>query len=338
MPLAVRTGVSRLPFAIHEHPPGRASALAGAVVAVGNFDGMHRGHQAVMDVALARGEALGKPVVMLTFEPHPRTVFHPERPVFRLTPPDAKARLAEAMGLDAVISQPFDRAFSQQSADAFVDRMLVDGFGLSHVVVGFDFHFGKDRVGTPGFLAEAGARRGFGVTIVDAATDESGETISSSRIRDALARGDLGLAQGLLGYRWFVEAEVIHGDKRGRTLGYPTANVRLPIDCRLRHGIYAVQIDVDGQRHLGVASYGRRPTFDDGAPLFETYVFDYSGDLYGKRLRLTLVSYLRAEMKFNSAADLVAQMDHDAAEARAVLTSLDPGTVIDRALAPDANA
>lgn len=325
-------------FAVHAAPPGRHSFLAGAVVAVGNFDGMHRGHQAVLDVALARGEALGKPVVMLTFEPHPRTVFHPERPVFRLTPPDAKARIARSMGLDALIAAPFDRPFSQQSADAFVDSMLVDGFGLSHVVVGFDFHFGKDRVGTPGFLAEAGARRGFGVSIVEAATDESGETISSSRIRDALARGDLGVAHGLLGYRWFVEAEVIHGDKRGRTLGYPTANVRLPADCRLKQGIYAVMVDVDGTRHHGVASYGRRPTFDDGAPLFETFVFDFSGDLYGKRLTLTLVSYLRAEMKFTSADALVARMDQDAAEARAVLTHLHPGSPIDRALAPDAVA
>lgn len=321
-------------FAVLVAPPGRQSALSGAVVAVGNFDGMHRGHQAVLDVALARGAALGRPVVMLTFEPHPRTVFHPERPVFRLTPPEAKARIAAALGLDGLITAPFDRPFSQQSADAFVDRILVDGFGLSHAVVGFDFHFGKDRVGTPGFLAEAGARRDFGVSIVEAATDESGETISSSRIRDALARGDLGLAQGLLGYRWFVEAEVIHGDKRGRTLGYPTANVRLPADCRLKQGIYAVMVDVDGQRHMGVASYGRRPTFDDGAPLFETYLFDYSGDLYGKSLRLTMVSYLRAEMKFTSAEALVAQMDQDAAEARAVLISLDPGTVMDRALAP----
>lgn len=326
--------MSNKPFAVYDHPPGRTSDLAGAVVLVGNFDGMHRGHQAVLEVARARGEALGKPVVMLTFEPHPRTVFHPDRPVFRLTPPAIKAQLAQVLGLDAVVMAPFDRPFSQHSADAFVETMLIDGFGLSHAVVGFDFHFGKDRVGTPGFLAEVGARRGFGVTITQAQTDESGETISSSRIRDALARGDLGQAHGLLGYRWFVEAEVIHGDKRGRTLGYPTANVRLAPDCRLKHGIYAVMVDIDGTRHHGVASYGRRPTFDDGAPLFETYVFDYSGDLYGKSLRLTLVSYLRAEMKFSSADALIAQMDQDASEARAVLTHLDPGTWIDRALAP----
>jgi riboflavin kinase/FMN adenylyltransferase len=204
--------------------------------------------------------------------------------------------------------------------------------GIVHAVTGYDFHFGRGRRGTPEFLVAAGAADGFGVTIVSAETDEGGKAVSSSRIRAALAEGDVTLANALLGYRWFFSAEVRHGDKRGRELGYPTANLALPAEVTLAHGIYAVRVRVDGAVHDGVASFGRRPTFDNGAPLFEVNLFDFSGDLYGRKLEVMLAGYLRGEARFDSAEALVAQMDRDAAEARALLASLTPLGDLDLAL------
>jgi riboflavin kinase/FMN adenylyltransferase len=306
--------------------------LRGAVAAIGNFDGVHRGHQAVVDLALARGAALGAPVVAVTFEPHPRSVFRPDQPVFRLTPPLEKARLLQALGLDAVIVIPFTPEFSASSARAFVEDVLVGAMALKHAVVGYDFHFGAGRKGSPDFLRAEGARLGFGVDIIEAFVAEDGAPVSSSRIRDALARGDLAEASGLLGYRWFVEAEIIHGAKRGRQLGIPTANMALAPECALAHGVYAVTFHVEGTTHHGVANFGRRPQFDNGAPLLETYVFDFEGDLYGKLAEVTFISHLRPELKFSGVDALVAQMQADIAEARALLATLSPGTVLDRAL------
>lgn len=311
-------------------------SLKGGVVAIGNFDGLHRGHQAVIAAALEHAHPPGgarRPAILVTFEPHPRAFFRPEAPIWRLTPAAVKARLARALGLDAILVVPFTAAFAAEDPETFVAGDLVGRLGIRAVGVGYDFHFGKNRAGSPAYLKEAGRRLGFEVALVPAFQDEGGETISSSRVRDALADGDLGLAHGLLGWRWFFEGDVVPGDQRGRTIGYPTANVRLPENTRLRHGIYAVTVDVDGRRHQGVASWGRRPTFDDGAPVFETFVFDFAGDLYGRTLRVTPVSYLRPEAKFESVSALVAQMDRDSAEARAVLAALGPGSALDRALA-----
>lgn len=321
------------PFALAESLDAFPESLRGGIVAIGNFDGLHRGHQAVLDAALTRAEAAGRPAFAMTFEPHPRSVFRPETPVFRLTPAGPKARLIRAAGLDGLLVLPFDRDFAARSADDFVGDILVDRLGVAEAVVGWDFHFGRGRGGSPAFLAAEGAARGFAVSVIEAFQDEGGGPVSSSRIRDALAAGDLGLANGLLGYRWFVEGTVIHGEKRGRDLGFPTANVRLGADCRLAHGVYAVTFTVDGAQHLGVANYGRRPQFDNGAPLLETFVFDFKGDLYGRTVQIGFASYLRPELRFPSVDALVARMGEDCAEARAVLTAMGPGTALDRRLA-----
>ncbi|AXS42445.1 bifunctional riboflavin kinase/FAD synthetase [Breoghania sp. L-A4] len=307
-------------------------ALRGAVVGIGNFDGVHRGHQAVLEVVRETAKTLSRPAIALTFEPHPRTVFRPDAPVFRLTPEHAKAVLIEKEGLDGILTLPFDRAFAGRTAEDFVDTILVGRLGIAHAVTGYDFHFGKARAGTPDFLREAGEERGFGVSIVGRLGDEGDETISSSRIRQALADGEIVLANALLGYRWFVESEVIDGEKRGRELGYPTANMKLAPETRLAAGIYAVRVNIDGVLHAGVASYGRRPMFDNGAPLLEVHVFDFSGDLYGKRLGVTFVSYLRGEETFDSLDALIAQMDRDSEEARAALASIRPLSPLDQAL------
>ncbi|HQF30772.1 MAG TPA: bifunctional riboflavin kinase/FAD synthetase [Hyphomicrobiales bacterium] len=295
--------------------------LRGAVVAIGNFDGVHRGHQAVLDVARDHAARLDVPAIAMTFEPHPRTLFKPDAPVFRLTPPDVKAEVMEALGLDGVVVVPFTRDFAGRSADAFIGDVLIGTLGMRHAVTGHDFHFGKGRQGSPAFLKAAGADRGFGVTVVDGFSDEGDNLVSSSRIRAALEAGDVTLANGLLGYHWFVRATVRHGDKRGRLLGFPTANMALGADCRLRHGIYAVTLRHDGVLHRGVASYGRRPTFDDGAPLLEVFVFDFSGDLYGAEVEVALHGYIRPEAKFESVEALVEQMGRDSDEARAILAA-----------------
>ena len=317
-------------FALGDDLP---AALRGAHVAIGNFDGMHRGHQAVVGAALDRARADGRPAIALTFEPHPRSLFAPDKPVFRLTPPAAKARLAAALGLDALVVAHFDHALAGLSAEDFVTRVLIDGLGIANATIGWDFHFGKARSGTPAFLSEAGRRHGFSVDVVEPHTAEDGELVSSSRIRAALEVGDLAEAAGLLGYRWFVEGTVVGGDRRGRDLGFPTANMRLSDDCRLKHGVYAVTFTVDGVTHLGAANWGRRPQFDNGAPVLETHVLDFAGDLYGKTADVTFVSYLRGEAKFASLDGLLAQMRVDCAEARTVLSSIGPGSALDRALA-----
>lgn len=306
--------------------------LKGGIVAIGNFDGVHRGHRAVLDAALGLGHGTHHPVFAMSFEPHPRTVFNPSRPVYRLTPPPLKVEMLKVCGLDGALILPFTREFAGIEANAFVQDILIDTLGISHAVTGYDFHFGKARQGTPDYLRTAGAEHGFGVTIVQREEDEGAEVISSTRIRDCLAQGDVSQANALLGYRWFFDAKVEHGDKRGRDLGYPTANLHLSSDCPLLQGIYAVKVRTEDGWHDGVASYGRRPTFDDGAVVFEIFLFDFKGDLYGQTLRVHLVSHLRGEEKFDSADALVAQMDRDSEEARAVVQSLQPLSEIDMKL------
>jgi riboflavin kinase/FMN adenylyltransferase len=308
--------------------------LRGGVVAIGNFDGVHRGHQAVLERALAEAESRLAPALALTFEPHPRTVFQPDVPLFVLTPPPLKARLMAVLGFDALVQQSFTREFASQSAEQFITGVLDKGLGIRHVVTGFDFHFGKNRQGGPAYLMEAGARHGFGVTLVDAFRDEGAEVISSSRIRALLADGDVAQAAGLLGYRYTVEAEVTKGKQLGRTLGFPTANMRLPETTELRHGIYAVRLSrANGSLHDGVASFGRRPTIDEnGEPLLETFLFDHSSDFYGERCAVSFFGFLRAEAKFDDLDALVVQMKRDEAEARALLSGVRPLSDLDRRL------
>ncbi|APG90156.1 bifunctional riboflavin kinase/FAD synthetase [Sinorhizobium americanum] len=306
--------------------------LHGGVIAIGNFDGVHRGHQSVLNRALDEAKGRGVPALVLTFEPHPRTVFRPDQPVFRLTPAPLKARILEGMGFGAVIEYPFDRTFSELSASDFIHRILREWLHASHVVTGFDFHFGKGREGGPAFLMAAGAQEGFGVTLVDAFRDENASVISSSFIRSLLAEGDVAHAAGQLGYRYTVEAEVIGGKKLGRTLGYPTANMRLPAEVELRNGIYAVRFRrADGSLYDGVASFGRRPTVDsDGEALLETFVFDFSGDLYGEICAVSFFGHLRDEVKFDGLEPLMVQMKEDEKEARALLSGVRPLSDIDR--------
>ncbi|MBX3569915.1 MAG: bifunctional riboflavin kinase/FAD synthetase [Rhizobiaceae bacterium] len=321
-------------FVLAEDVGSLPARLRGGVVAIGNFDGVHRGHQAVLGAALDKARDAGVPAIALTFEPHPRTFFQPNVPLPRITQPAMKARLLRLLGFDAVVQLPFTAGFAAQTADAFIADVLVAGLGLSEVVTGFDFHFGAKRQGTPAFLAAAGQSHGFGVTCVDAFCDEGGGAISSSRIREMLAAGDAVSAAGLLGYRYTAEAEVVHGKALGRTLGYPTANMVLPEPAVLGQGIYAVRLRrQDGTLHDGVASFGRRPTVDaDGAPLLETFVFDFTGDLYWEICQVSFFGHLRGEEKFDSLDALLDQMKRDEAEARALLAGVGPISEMDRRL------
>ena len=319
-------------FHLIESLSGIPETARSGVVAIGNFDGVHRGHQAVLDTALEIGRTEGLPVLAMTFEPHPRTVFRPEAPVFRLTPPAVKARIIRAIGFDGLVIVPFDHVFAAIPAETFIEEALLGTLSMRHVVTGYDFHFGKARQGSPSFLAARGAELGFGVTVVEAFADEGGEPVSSSRIRAALEVGDITAANALLGYRWFVSGTVVHGDRRGRELGYPTANIPLAANCRLHHGIYAVTLRFEGEVHEGVASYGRRPTFDNGPPLLEVHLFDFSRDLYGGTVEVAFFGYIRSERKFDSIEALVSRMDRDCEEARAMLASARPLSPLDLGL------
>ena len=295
-----------------------AGGLRGAVVAIGNFDGVHRGHKAVIAAAQARAAALGCPAAALTFEPHPRTFFNPGEPLFRLTDEAAKVRLLAATGLDGVIVLTFDEALAQLSAQDFVTRILVERFAVRGAAIGFNFHFGANRGGSPDFLTAEGAKCGFTVDIVPPLRDR-GRPVSSQPIRQALAAGRLPEAEELLGYPWFVSGPVIHGDKRGRELGFPTANLKPDPSCGLRHGIYAVRVNHNGRHYDGVASFGRRPMFDSGSVLLEVFLFDFSGDLYGAALDVAFIAFIRDEATFASAEELIRQMQDDSRRAREAL-------------------
>jgi riboflavin kinase/FMN adenylyltransferase len=306
------------PFAVVRGEGSADHALDGAVVAIGNFDGVHRGHRAVIAAAQARARALGRPAAALTFEPHPRRFFRPDEPLFRLTDERAKLRLLAGTGLDGAIVLPFDAALAGLSAADFVTRILVGRFAVAGVAIGFDFHFGLNRAGSPDYLAAQGAKLGFAVDIVPRFED-NGRPVRSGPIRAALAAGRTSEANELLGYPWFVSGKVVHGDKRGRELGYPTANLRLDPGCALAHGIYAVRVGVGERRYDGVASFGRRPMFDQGTVLLEAFLFDFSGDLYGEVIDVAFVDWIRPELKLDSVADLVRRMDEDSRLARAAL-------------------
>lgn len=293
-------------------------ALTGGVVAIGNFDGVHRGHRAVIAAAVDRAMGLRRPAVALTFEPHPRLLLRPHEPMFRLSDESAKLRLLAATGLDGAVVLTFDAALAALSAKDFIARILVERLAVAGAVIGFDFHYGKDRSGSPTFLVEEGRRLGFPAEIVPPLEDE-GRAVSSSAIRAALAAGRVVEAAELLGNPWFVSAPVVHGDARGRELGYPTANLKLDPGCGLKFGIYAVRVGLEGLRYDGVASFGRRPTFDDGPPLLEVHLFDFSGDLYGASIDVAFLAWIRSELKFTSVAELIRRMDEDCRLAQAAL-------------------
>lgn len=314
VPPPIRSG-----FSILRDGDSVPPALQGAYAAIGNFDGVHRGHRAALDLAIARARAAGRAALALTFEPHPRRYFLPDAPTFRLTPEPVKLRLFAAAGLDGAVVMTFNAELAGRTADGFVANILVGWLGIGGVVVGDNFHFGKGRAGSPALLRAEGEKRGFAVEILDRVTWR-GKAVSSGAVRAALAIGDIAEASDLLGRNWFIEGEVIRGAARGRELGFPTANIALDPDNGLRHGIYAVRAHVEGRSYDAVASFGRRPQFDNGAPLLETMLFDFSGDLYGKTMTVEFIGFIRAEEKFASVDALKARMDVDCGEARAILS------------------
>jgi riboflavin kinase/FMN adenylyltransferase len=292
----------------------------GAVVAMGNFDGVHRGHRAVIAAAMDMAKRLGRPAFAVTFEPHPRSFFSPHTPQFRLTDETGKLRLLAGTGLDGAVIMTFNAARAGTSAQDFIERDLIERLGISGISIGYDFHFGKGRVGSPALLQSEAPRLGIEVH-VQPHIDIDERPVSSTAIRMALAEGQIAEATEMLDGPWFITGEVIHGEKRGRDLGYPTANIRLDPHCGLRHGIYAVRVGLDGCLYDGVASFGRRPTFDNGAPLLEIFLFDFKGDLYGKTLDVAFIAYIRDELKFDGIDALIRQMDDDSTRARAALAA-----------------
>src|SRR6202047_503125 len=286
-----------------------AAIPQGMVVAMGNFDGVHLGHRAVIAAALQMGHAHDKPALAVTFEPHPRSYFSPNSPQFRLTGEAGKLRLLAATGLAGAVVMTFDKRRSETTAQDFIHHDLIERLGISGIAVGYDFHFGKGRVGSPSLLVAEAPRLGIEVG-VQAHVDIAERPVSSSTIRMALAEGQIEDATAMLGGPWFVTGQVIHGEKRGRDLGYPTANIRLDKNCGLKHGIYAVRVGRgagrDQMRFDGVANFGRRPTFDNGAVLLEIFLFDFEGDLYGERLDVAFIGFIRGELEFSSGEALVA--------------------------------
>jgi riboflavin kinase / FMN adenylyltransferase len=311
-------------FTIIRDTTPAAAIPKGAVVAMGNFDGVHLGHRAVIAAALQMGHAHGRPALAVTFEPHPRSFFSPNSPQFRLTDETGKLRLLAGTGLAGAVVMTFDKTRAGTTAQDFIHHDLIERLGISGIAVGYDFHFGKGRVGSPSLLVSEAPRLGIEVD-VQAHVDIEERPVSSSAIRMALAEGQIADATAMLGGPWFVTGQVIHGEKRGRELGYPTANIRLDTQCGLKHGIYAVRVGRgqgnDQMRFDGVASFGRRPTFDNGAPLLEIFLFDFKGDLYGAALDIAFIAFIRDELKFDSVDALVRQMDDDSARARAALAA-----------------
>jgi riboflavin kinase/FMN adenylyltransferase len=304
-----------------EDVPGE---LRGAVVAIGNFDGVHRGHRALIAEARRQAEAKGVPLAVLSFEPHPQEYFRPSPDCFRLTPLRTKARLLADLGVDVLFALPFDGDMARRSPEDFVENILVKGLGISAVVVGHDFEFGQKRAGNLNTLRILGQKCGFSVTAFDTVTASGDDKISSTLIRQLLKQAKPEDAARLLGHPWTIEARVEHGDARGRTMGFPTANMHLNHCLAPAYGVYAVRVAIlEGDhavaRHDGVANFGIRPMYQVNVPLLETHLFDFDGDLYGKYLSVEMIKYIRPEAKFPSLADLIAQIGADAARARAIL-------------------
>jgi riboflavin kinase/FMN adenylyltransferase len=294
----------------------------GAVMALGNFDGVHRGHQAVIAHSDAIARAERRPHGVVTFEPHPRAVFRPGDPPFRLTPLRAKSHQLQALGVELMVSLHFDAEFAQRSAENFVTEVLHRGLGIGHVVSGYDFVFGHDRQGDAALLQRLGRELGFGVTIVPPVAGDSGAVFSATRIREHLVAGEAKDAAVLLGRPWEIEGRVEHGDARGRTIGFPTANLALGEYLRPAAGVYAVRAGIeqdDGvEWHDAVANLGTRPTVGGTDLRLEVHLLGFAGDLYGQHMRVALIDWIRPERKFAGLDELKAQIARDAAKARAI--------------------
>ncbi|MEM9059372.1 MAG: bifunctional riboflavin kinase/FAD synthetase [Pseudomonadota bacterium] len=297
-----------------------AEGLRGCSVAIGNFDGVHKGHQTL----IADARAAGGPAGVITFDPHPRRFFQPDAPPFCLTTPAEKARRLERHGVDILYEIPFDADLSGMAAEDFVTDVLCDGLGIRHLSVGADFRFGKARKGDSVLLRKIGLERGFGVTIHELVGDETGE-FASTAIRAMIQEGRCREAAQQLGCWHTVSGPVVQGDQRGRDLGYPTANLAYDGQLIPKYGVYATWVDVFEGPHVGrfsgVASLGERPTFGVNAPNFEVHLFDFTGDLYGIEISVSLVEYLRGEVAFDGIEALIVQMDDDSARSREVLAA-----------------
>jgi riboflavin kinase / FMN adenylyltransferase len=300
-------------------------AICDGVVAIGNFDGLHRGHQKLLALTVERARQTEKPCGLLTFEPHPRSFFKPDEPVFRLTPPALKQRLAQHLGLDFMYVLPFDASLSNASAEEFIATHLVEKLAASHLFTGYDFHFGKGRKGNAELLRNMGQNHGFGVTVVEQVTDDDGHApFASSSIRSALRRGNVTGAARELGYDWTVMGEVVHGDKRGRTIGFPTANIILDAGAEPYRGIYAVEVrdaaaPAGSKAWMGAAYFGDRPTFNTNRTFLEVYLLDQDIDLYGRTLMISFIDMVRGDKTFKSVDDLVVQMKADCETVREIL-------------------
>lgn len=290
----------------------------GAVVVIGNFDGVHRGHQVVLSQGRVLADKLQKPLAVLTFEPHPRKLFRPDDPPFRITPFSLKMERLEASGVDIVYSLPFNWDLASFSAEKFVQDVLVKGLNAAHIVVGYDFCFGQLRQGTPDTIKSAGLP----VDVVAEVDDEGDEKLSSSSIRQNLRHGKIKEANALLGWDWEIRGEIVKGDQRGRTLGYPTANVALNDTIHPAYGIYATLVRIEGDDvwRPSATNIGIRPMFEVPTAQVETFIFDFDREIYGKTLHVKPIERLRGEAKFNSLDELIVQMDKDCAMARAILS------------------
>ena len=302
---------------------GLDAELKGASIALGSFDGVHRGHQRVIALAAKAAADLASParplpLGVVTFEPHPRRWFQPGEPTFRLTTLDQQARVLDALGVERLYRLPFDARMAALSDEQFAREVLAEGLGARHVAAGFDITFGKGRSGSAELLADYGAAYGFGVSIAHALTDDDGGKISSTAVREALRDGDPERAAHVLGRPFSLEGVVVHGDKLGRTIGFPTANIALSDYVVPRHGIYATRTRLsDGREVAGVAYVGRRPTVDLGTQeRLEVHLLDFDEDLYGQTLETDLIHFLRGDAKFDSLDEMITQMDADKLEAR----------------------
>lgn len=295
----------------------------GGVVAIGNFDGVHRGHKVLIAKVVAKARETGRPAGVVVFEPHPREFFHPEEPHFRLTTLPEKMRIIERLGIDFAVVLNFDAEFVALSAARFIDDILVSRLGVAHVFIGYDFFFGRKRGGNPETMRLAGKEAGFETTVISQQA-EDGEVFSSTAIRLHLAQGDVAGAARLLGHCWRVSGVVKDGNKLGTGLGFPTANIDLPSGTALMHGIYAVRVTADGKAYGGAAYFGGRPTVDHGEARLEVFIFDFEGDLYGKEIAVEFIGIVRGDRRFDGLEELKAQMVLDCERAREILSHCGP--------------
>ena len=293
-------------------------AARGAVFAIGNFDGVHRGHRVLIDRVKAIACEADRASGVIVFEPHPREFFQPDRPHFRLTPLNEKLRLFAEAGLDVAVVLDFDAQLAALDAEDFIAKVLVKGLGVQHVVVGYDFLFGRKRAGSVDTLRRAGQIHDFEVNVIDP-QGEGGVVYSSSDVREALRKGEVRKAAEILGHWWRVRGIIIPGEKLGRTLGFPTANIELPKDTALAHGIYAVYVTIDGACYQGVAYFGRRPAVEGKTVLLEVFIFDFQGRLYGAQISVEFVDFVRGDMSFATLDELSSQIKRDCEKARHLL-------------------